>query len=214
MKVKLLNVLDCSKIKLVKTVKALTTGTLVEAKNFVDWWEKENMPVMILNTKLDKEAIVDFLDREGINYVFMDEKCPTHDQDAVDLLKQDNGLKDIVDTAKKIENAGVYLIPTEMGIQVVIVTHIPNEELLVSQLKGIFKDAHFDVGQKEIEDGKGMRLLFSKMFPNNAVSLDDINEFAKNAMHILNAYWVHRDFRELGKIVDNIVKEAFEKIEW
>ena len=101
-----------------------------------------------------------------------------------------------------------------MGIQIVIVVHIPNEQLLVSQLKGIFKDVHFDVGQKEIEDGKGMRLLFSKMFPNGAVSLDDINELAENAKNILNAYWIHRDFRELGKIVDNMVKEAFEKIGW
>ena len=101
-----------------------------------------------------------------------------------------------------------------MGIQIVIVVHIPNEQLLISQLKGIFKDAHFDVGTKEIEDGKGMRLLFSKMFPNGAVSLDDINELAENAKNILNAYWIHRDFRELGKIVDNMVKEAFEKIGW
>ena len=52
------------------------------------------------------------------------------------------------------------------------------------------------------------------MFPNGAVSLDDINELAENAKNILNAYWIHRDFRELGKIVDNMMKEAFEKIEW
>ena len=214
MKVKLLNLPSVPKLRLVKAIKELTSKTLVDSTKFADSVRAIQSDFVILDTQSSKDEAITLLENLGINYVFMDEKCPTHDQDAINLLKQDNGLKDIIDVAKKIENAGVYLIPTEMGIQVVIVVHIPNEELLVSQLKGIFKDAHFDVGQKEIEDGKGMRLLFSKMFPNGAVSLDDINELAENAKNILNAYWLHRDFRELGKIVDNIVKEAFEKIEW
>lgn len=173
---------------------------LKEAKDLVDELAEENKSkfCVIVDSENTEEQVEAITEQCGIDYA----------------LIQDDNLKDIVDFAKKIENAGVYLIPTEMGIQIVIVVHIPNEQLLVSQLKGIFKDAHFDVGQKEIEDGKGMRLLFSKMFPNGAVSLDDINELAENAKNILNAYWIHRDFRELGKIVDNMVKEAFEKIGW
>lgn len=198
MKVKLLNIHQLgSKLIIVKALHEIGKMTLKEAKDCIDdlfaRGEKE-VTIDVKTTKSDTEKLLDEL---GINYVFVD-----------------NGLEDIIDVAKKIENAGVYLIPTEMGIQIVIVVHIPNEQLLISQLKGIFKDAHFDVGTKEIEDGKGMRLLFSKMFPNGAVSLDDINELAENAKNILNAYWIHRDFRELGKIVDNMVKEAFEKIGW
>ena len=205
MKVKLLNIQSVPKLRLVKAIKKLTSRKLADSAKFADSVRDIQSEFLILDTQLSKDETVTLLENLGINYVFMDEKCPTH---------EDNGLKDIVDTAKAIENAGVYLIPTETGIQIVIVIHIPNESILVSQLKGIFKDAHFDVGAKEIEDGKGMRLLFSKTFPNGAVSLDDINELAENAKNILNAYWLHRDFRELGKIVDNIVKEAFEKIEW
>lgn len=198
MKVKLLNIHQLgSKLIIVKALHEIGKMGLKEAKDCIDDLFARGEKEVTIDVKITRSATKKFLDELGINYVFVDD-----------------GLEDIIDVAKKIENAGVYLIPTEMGIQIVIVVHIPNEQLLVSQLKGIFKDAHFDVGQKEIEDGKGMRLLFSKMFPNGAVSLDDINELAENAKNILNAYWIHRDFRELGKIVDNMVKEAFEKIEW
>ena len=205
-----------SKLRLVKAVKDMLHLSLKEAYDLVDEQKNANDGLCVtIDPEMTKEQIDAIADGCDVIYILIDEdRCPTHDQDTIDMLTQDDGLKDIVDFAKKIENAGVYLIPTEMGIQIVIVVHIPNEQLLVSQLKGIFKDAHFDVGQKEIEDGKGMRLLFSKMFPNGAVSLDDINELAENAKNILNAYWIHRDFRELGKIVDNMVKEAFEKIGW
>lgn len=198
MKVKLLNIHQLgSKLIIVKALHEIGKITLKEAKDCIDDLFARGEKEVTIDVKITRSATKKLLDELGINYVFVDD-----------------GLEDIIDVAKKIENAGVYLIPTEMGIQIVIVVHIPNEQLLVSQLKGIFKDAHFDVGQKEIEDGKGMRLLFSKMFPNGAVSLDDINELAENAKNILNAYWIHRDFRELGKIVDNMVKEAFEKIGW
>lgn len=198
MKVKLLNIHQLgSKLIIVKALHEIGKMGLKEAKDCMDDSFARGEKEVTIDVKTTKPATKKLLDELGINYVFVDD-----------------GLEDIIDVAKKIENAGVYLIPTEMGLQIVIVVHIPNEQLLVSQLKGIFKDAHFDVGQKEIEDGKGMRLLFSKMFPNGAVSLDDINELAENAKNILNAYWIHRDFRELGKIVDNMVKEAFEKIGW
>lgn len=205
-----------SKLRLVKAVKDMLHLSLKEAYDLVDEQKNANDGLCVtIDSEMTKEQIDAIADDCEVVYILIDEdRCPTHDQDTIDMLTQDDGLKDIVDFAKKIENAGVYLIPTEMGIQIVIVVHIPNEQLLVSQLKGIFKDAHFDVGTKEIENGKGMRLLFSKMFPNGAVSLDDINELAENAKNILNAYWIHRDFRELGKIVDNMVKEAFEKIGW
>lgn len=198
MKVKLLNIHQLgSKLIIVKALHEIGKMGLKEAKDCIDDLFARGEKEVTIDVKTTKSATKKLLDELGINYVFVDD-----------------GLEDIIDVAKKIENAGVYLIPTEMGIQIVIVVHIPNEQLLISQLKGIFKDAHFDVGTKEIEDGKSMRLLFSKMFPNGAVSLDDINELAENAKNILNAYWIHRDFRELGKIVDNMVKEAFEKIGW
>ena len=197
MKVKLLNIQLGSKLIILKALHEIGKMSLKEAKDCIDDLFARGEKEVTIDVKTTKSATKKLLDGFGINYVFVDDD-----------------LEDIIDVAKKIENAGVYLIPTEMGIQIVIVVHIPNEQLLISQLKGVFKDAHFDVGTKEIEDGKGMRLLFSKMFPNGAVSLDDINELAENAKNILNAYWIHRDFRELGKIVDNMMKEAFEKIEW
>ena len=181
MKVKLLNIHQLgSKLIIVKALHEIGKIGLKEAKDCIDDLFARGEKEVTIDVKTTRSATKKLLDELGINYVFVDDdKCPTHDQDTIDMLKQKElKLQEVTD-----DDLGISIHSVdEMSIawrRKMLFTHEQATRIIAG-----LHDAKLNVTEKLVmhKGNKVTMLVVSKTFPSGTKK-KDLGEF-ENLFHI------------------------------